>query len=512
MIWEKYNMKLVPQETMWKARYGGYFNALKRKSGEVIINQILNLISNSSKNNLIALTRLFEIIAGSEGSLKHVKRLRWLFQTEHPHLKWWQRVIEELDTNVRNRWIMDIYVSGYYGDNQIKRTEFQKDNGFYPPSAILISVTQKCNFNCNGCWANNYDDEGDLTKDQWREILHEARDVLGIHIVLVVGGEPFVSPYFLELAEEFQDCAFITFTNGSFLNDEVIDKLKKLGNVYPMISLNGYKENTDAVRGEGAYDMVMETLDRLKNAGLLYGTSLTATRTNSEEISSDEFFKLLADKGVYWNWTFHYIPIGENPDASLMTTPEQREKIRIASNHARNIHPMMTIDFWGDGVEMMGCIAGGRQYIHVNAKGDVEPCAFVHLATDNLKNKTLTEALKSPFLTAIRNAIPYDGNPLRPCMIADHPEALRGYYEKYKPYETHRGAADYLTRPDIKEYIDNYSSEVKKIADHNWLNDLYMSFFPLEGEYYNPLTKLCSKNKPENEEKGCNDGDLTSLK
>ena len=489
-------MKIVSQESMWKARYGGYFNALKHKGGEVLLNQILNMINSSSKYNLIALTRLLEIIAGSEGSLKHVKRLRWLFETDHPHLKWWQRIIDELDPKVRNRWIMDMYVSGYYGDNQLKRTDFQQKHGFYPPSAVLISVTQKCNFDCYGCWAHNYDDEGDLTFEKWKEVLTEARDELGIHIVLVVGGEPFLSPFFIDLAEEFKDCAFITFTNGSYLSNEIIERIKKTGNIYPMISMNGLRENTDKVRGEGCFDMIMNTMDRLKNAGLLYGASTTATKTNADEIAGDEYYKMLADKGVYWTWLFHYIPLGENPDASLMTTPEQRDKLRIATCHARNTLPMMTIDFWGDGVEMMGCIAGGRQYMHVNAKGDVEPCAFVHFATDNVKNVSLTEALKSPFMTAIRKAIPYDGNPLRPCMIADHPNVLRAFYKKYNVYETHKGAADYITKPEIAEQIDEYSCKVKKIMDDNWMNDLYMSFFPLEGEYYDPQTKLCSRKKP----------------
>ena len=74
-----------------------------------------------------------------------------------------------------------------------------------------------------------------------------------------------------------------------------------------------------------------------------------------------------------------YVPVGESPDVSLVPNAKQRQQILKAVYNARNTLPMMTVDFWGDGPEMMGCIAGGRQYVHVNPRGDVEPCTFVHL-------------------------------------------------------------------------------------------------------------------------------------
>ena len=207
--------------------------------------------------------------------------------------------------------------------------------------------------------------------------------------------------------------------------------------------------------------------------------------------------KMLSDKGVLWAWYFHYVPVGNNPDVNMVPNAQQRRKILKAVYNARNTLPMMTVDFWGDGPEMMGCIAGGRQYIHVNPKGDVEPCTFIHLATHNVKKCTLTEALSSPFMKAIREGIPYkDGNMLRPCMIVDRPEVLRNYYEKFNPYETHKNAAAYLTDNEIKTKIDEYSKEVKEILDEDWNNNHWMTIFPLYGEYYIDRNKFCSSEPP----------------
>ncbi len=491
-------MRVLPQDLMWRTRDGmGYIDQLKQMGSEFITGQILNLIAVSSKNNLVNLTKIFEKISGTEGAARHARRMRWLFETNHAHLGWWQKIINELDPNCRNKFILNFFVHGYYGDNQRKRAQFVKENGYYPPTVLLSSITQHCNYNCTGCWAHNYDVKEDLSFEQWKKIFDEARDKMGIHMFAIVGGEPFIRKDFLDLCEHYSDCIFLVFTNGSLLTEEKVQRIKKLGNVAPMFSLGGWEESTDKVRGQGAYKTVIKKMDLLKKEGIFFGASLAATKENAEEVVSDEFMQMLCDKGSLWTWVFHYVPVGENPNPTLMPTADQREMIKQAVYNARNTLPMMTVDFWGDGPEMMGCIAGGRQYIHVNAKGDVEPCTFVHLATHNIKDSSLTEALASPFMSAVREGIPYeDGNMLRPCMIVDRPDVLRGYYNKFKPYETHRGAADYLTKPEVMEEIDKYSQEVARVMDKNWADDYYMTLFPLSGEYYHDRKILCSSKVP----------------
>ncbi len=82
------------------------------------------------------------------------------------------------------------------------------------------------------------------------------------------------------------------------------------------------------------------------------------------------------------------------------------------------------MDFWNDGEFAGGCIAGGRQYLHINANGDIEPCAFIHYSDSNIREKSLLEAYKSPLFMQYHDNQPFNPNMLRPCPLLDNPEKL----------------------------------------------------------------------------------------
>jgi hypothetical protein len=162
----------------------------------------------------------------------------------------------------------------------------------------------------------------------------------------------------------------------------------------------------------------------------------------------------------------------------MMLTAQQHTELRHRIYALRDRRPIFLADFWNDGPETGGCLAGGKCYLHVNSRGDVEPCVFVHLAVDNVRDKSLTEALQSPFFRAIREQIPYDGNEIRPCMIFDRPEVLRGHYRRFAPYPTHAGAEAYLTDPAITAFIDRLAEGYRLLADRDWLSGNWMRIFP----------------------------------
>jgi hypothetical protein len=114
------------------------------------------------------------------------------------------------------------------------------------------------------------------------------------------------------------------------------------------------------------------------------------------------------------------------------------------------------MDFWNDGEFVEGCIAGGRNYFHINAHGDVEPCAFVHYSDTNINDVSLLEALHSPIFKAYQRRQPFNGNHLRPCPILDNPDMIAEMVN-----ETHSKS----TQPIDKEPPELLVEKCSPIAD-----------------------------------------------
>ena len=227
------------------------------------------------------------------------------------------------------------------------------------------------------------------------------------------------------------------------------------------------KKETDSRRGKGVWEKVMRAMDNCREARLIYGFSITPTKYNTEIVYSDELMKLLVEeKGCIFGWYFTYIPIGRNPDVTLMQTPEQRLYGWRRVNYLRSKYPVLIGDFWNDGMHVNGCIAGGRLYLHINAKGDCEPCVFTHCATHNVRNTTLKEALGSPLFKAIRKRQPYSDNLMLPCMIIDSPKVLREVVKETGAKPTHGNAQAVLTK--CTAHLDQYSKEYGELSKPFW--------------------------------------------
>ncbi len=233
-----------------------------------------------------------------------------------------------------------------------------------------------------------------------------------------------------------------------------------------VVSCEGYDEETDSWRGPGVYKKIMEAMDHLREAHVLFGSSATVTKNNVDIVSSEEWIDHLLKKGIIAQMYFLYIPVNGNGDINLMVTPEQRDHLRRQVIHFRRTRPMFILDFWNDGPHVQGCIAGGRRYFHINANGDVEPCVYTHVAMHNIKEVSLTEALNSPLFKAIRKRQPHNQNHLRPCMIIDNPHILREVIEETHPYFTHEGAEEIVTT--LKDEMDAYAARFGAYADRVW--------------------------------------------
>lgn len=374
--------------------------------------------------------------------------------------------LPELHKNVR-RGAINFLTDALFYKSRV-REAFAKENGFNPPLLLVISPTMRCNLRCVGCYAGMYSKKDDLTQDVLDRVLTEAKE-MGIYFIVISGGEPFYYKPIMDIFKKHHDVTFQVYTNGTLIDREMAQEIAEMGNVIPCISVEGYQEETDARRGEGVYSKVLQAMDNLKEAKALFGFSATVTRFNNDMLTSEDFVDYyMDDKGCFIGWYFQYMPIGTRPSLELMTTPEQRMQRLERITRMRQEKRVLISDFWCDGPLVGGCLAAGRNYLHINQNGDVEPCVFVHFAVDNIKEKSLAEALKSDFMCSIRDRAPYHPNLLRPCMVIDHPYVLRECVAKCGAYPTHPEAEGIIT--ELAPDLDAYGEEYGRMADEVWMD------------------------------------------
>ncbi|MCD6426556.1 MAG: radical SAM protein [Caldisericaceae bacterium] len=342
-----------------------------------------------------------------------------------------------------------------------KQREYTKKEKVNVPWFLLIDPTEKCNYNCIGCWAGSYDQAKTMSFETLDRILTEAKE-MGIYFIVLSGGEPTLYPHFFEILKKHNDMAFMFYTNGSIITEKFAEKLADAGNAVPCISVEGFKEKTDWRRGKGAWDRVIKAMDNLKKVGVPFGYSVTETNQNIDEILSDEFVDFMVNKGAKIAWYFQYIPIGRTPDVNLMLTPQQRLKSYQRIHEIRATKPLFAADFWNDGPYTGGCLAGGRRYIHITADGGIEPCAFIHLSQGNINDMSLKEALQLPFFKEIQKLQPYSDNLLSPCLLVDHPD----YFRKIGSLPGVRGTDGTLENmyKEVGKHLDRLSKEWEELS------------------------------------------------
>ncbi|MBW2037973.1 MAG: radical SAM protein [Deltaproteobacteria bacterium] len=208
-------------------------------------------------------------------------------------------------------------------------------------------------------------------------------------------------------------------------------------------------------------------MDLLKERGVIFGSSAMVTRENNELVVGDDFIDMLVEKSCFWMWYFAYMPVGRAPDINLMPTPEQRLYRFERIKELREKKDIVLADFWNDAPLVGGCIAGGRRYLHINNKGDVEPCIFMHFSVDNVREKSLLEILSSNFLSTIRERLPVSDNLLMPCMIIDYPKILRTIIAETGATPDYPEAKNIL-EGEIASFLDDYSDKLGVLCNPVW--------------------------------------------
>ncbi len=384
----------------------------------------------------------------------------------------WVKLIDEMlittDRNVAKTTLLNLgYESFLYGTKKIRSN--RKKYHCNIPWLILFDPTQACNMHCVGCWSGTYGHKSFLTFEEMDKIVTQGKE-LGVHLYMLTGGEPMVKKNdILKLMEKHYDCQFVAYSNSTLIDQELCDEIKRLGNLIFMLSIEGTPDTNDSRRGDGHYEAVMKAMDLLKKNGILFGTSICYTRNNVKAVTSDSFLRMLSDKGAHFGFYFHYMPVGKNAVMDLIPTVEQRVDIINTLRRVRSEEcdiPFFPMDFQNDGESVGGCIAGGRNYFHINANGDAEPCVFIHYSDSNIRDNSILEMLQNPLFMAYHDGQPFNENHLRPCPMLENPEILRSMVKKTGAHQTNVESPEEVD--ELCDKTSQYSKDWGTVADQIW--------------------------------------------
>jgi MoaA/NifB/PqqE/SkfB family radical SAM enzyme len=311
-----------------------------------------------------------------------------------------------------------------------RKVKNQKNIKGIIPAVIAISPTMRCNYHCTGCYSRERISNNELSTSELDSLYSEAEE-FGVLSIVVTGGEPYLRSDTIELMEKHKRLLFIPITNGSKITGGLANRIAKSGNIIQLVSIEGFEEHTDNRRKKGSYKTASMAMELLRNAGACFGFAATNTSQNSKFLGSDIFIDRMIELGCTLGYFTEYVPCGPHPQKDWLLSEEERNFFREKVLDFRRRKPIVLIQFPQDEYgEENRCTAAGIASLHINSEGGIEPCPFIDISLENIRNGGLETACESNFLKAIREK----GNLLQreklACSLFEHYSDLKELAEK----------------------------------------------------------------------------------
>lgn len=365
-------------------------DSMHKNLKKAVIATIYEVIEHNPEKNISRIFSLAKMVA-KDGDCKQSIEVIEKYYNEVPSMKQFvQDVLANTNKTCMKKLCRNLFINAILG-GALKREKWLEKEDSNIPFVLLISPSVQCSLGCIGCYKIDYDKSKQLNYEDIDKIVGEARD-LGIYFIMVLGAEALCVDYMWRIYEKYNDIEFITFTNGTLITKEIVDKMVNIGNVIPILHLDGFEKEIDSKEETRTFFKVTKGMDLLKDRGMFFGISSVVLRNNMEKVTSDEFIEMLINKGARVGWYFTYMGVRDKSNMELIPTPNQRIELGKRIKTIRMSKPYFAIDLFNDAPYLERCITGKYCY-HANIKTDIKPCIFAHIAVDDVKQKNLIDIL-----------------------------------------------------------------------------------------------------------------------
>jgi len=335
--------------------------------------------------------------------------------------------------------------AGWNGMRAIRKFEARRRQGISFPAFVFVSLTNHCNLRCQGCWVSQTSPPRELDLRTLGNLFRSCK-AQGSSFFGLLGGEPLLYRGLFDLLAEHKDCYFLLFTNGTLLTDDVARRLRALGNVTPLVSIEGLESVSDERRGgTGVYGRAVEGLNVCRRHRLITGVATSVCKSNFKDVVSEAFLKDLVARGVLYVWYYIYRPVGPEPCPELKLSSEEIVELRRFILEMRDRLPLVIVDAYWDHEGRALCPAATGIAVHISPEGYVEPCPPLQLAGESIGDGTdvYERIVKSSFLREFRRL---SSETTRGCIIMERPDLLNTLRES-------QGAVDSSLRGTLAEEL-----------------------------------------------------------
>jgi len=348
-----------------------------------------------------------------------------------------RRVLTEVRPKVVAKFVYNFGVKGVRSVELHKRRRKRGEN--FPPF-LFISIISSCQLRCQGCWVDVAAPSQKMSLEELNRIINDAK-AHGNAYFGILGGEPFLHPQVMELFAAHPDCYFQVFTNGQLIDDDIAARLAQLGNVTPLISIEGSDIVSDERRGRSqVLTKTLQGLEACRRHKLLIGVATSVCQTNIDLVS-EAWLRKLISMGVHYVWFHTYRVVGPKPNEALALRPEQVLAVRRFIVQMRARLPIAIVDaYWDDRGEALCPMATGVSH-HIGPGGHIEPCPVIQFATESVRDRaSVFETMtRSAFLKDFREAA---AEATRGCIVLERPDIVRDLVRKHGAVDsTQRGTA-----------------------------------------------------------------------
>lgn len=287
------------------------------------------------------------------------------------------------------------------------------------PLTINLSLSYRCNFNCNHCYSREQTNETELTFDQHKKVI----DILSqwkVPFLNLGGGEPLVVPYLFDYVRYASSKGLHVSmnSNGFLIDKEKAKEIKLSGFKSVGISIDSpIEDEHDNFRNrKGSFKKAVEALQMLAEVDVKTTVSMVITKFNQHNFP--DIVPLLEKCKVKQLFLHNYKCTGfgyKNMEVFDLTPLEWKSFYKRALELKNSLKDII-ISFddpiihllpeYNDRPLVKGSTCG-KLSLNIHANGDISPCGFMPVTIGNILRDDIISLWKdSPILKNLRNPIP----------------------------------------------------------------------------------------------------------